>query len=97
MPLTITSHAPRDRKPTAPRYLIRMAWDVACQPARSPRLRDHGFIPAHVKNQWRIVDLLQLRRVSGIIQSDDSRVGGSGFSQFILRHFHGVSRAEGLR
>ncbi len=38
---------------------------------RDARLGDRFHISAYIKNQRRIVDLLQLRRIGGIIEADD--------------------------
>jgi hypothetical protein len=49
-----------------------------------PRLRDRVHISAHIEDQRRIVDLLQLCRVGGIIQANDGNSSRGYTPHFVL-------------
>ncbi len=61
---------------------------------RNSRLSDRIHISPHIKDQGRIVDLFQLRRVGRIVQADDRNRGGGDASHFVMRHFHRLPRAQ---
>ena len=64
---------------------------------RDPGLGDRIHISAYIKDQRRIVDLLQLRGIGGIVQTDDGNTGGRHASHFIMGQLHGLAGAERLR
>ena len=85
---------------------------IACQPFRhsesvgsgmaSAHHRDSGLgnrvhIAPHIKNQRRIVDLFELRRIGGIVQADDRNSGCGDASHFVMCQFHRLAGAERLR
>ena len=64
---------------------------------RDSGLGDRLHISAYIKDERRIVDLLQLRRIGGIVQADDGNSGCRDASHFVMRQFHGLTGAERLR
>lgn len=61
------------------------------------RLSNRVHIPAHIKDQRRIVDLLELWRIGGIVQADDSNSGCGNASHFVMRQLDRLPRAQRLR
>ena len=64
---------------------------------RYPGLGDRIHASAYIKDERRIVDLLQLCGIGGIIQTDDGNPGGRYSSHFVMGQLHGLTRAERLR
>ena len=77
---------------------LRHPQSVGCGMARAhdrdARLGDRIHISAHIKDERRIVDLLQLRGIGGIIQADDGDAGRRNAPHFVVGQLHGLAGAR---
>ena len=64
---------------------------------RDSGLSDRVHISPYIKDERRIVDLFELRRIGGIVQADDSNSGCCDASHFVMCQFHRLAGAERLR
>ena len=73
--------------------VLPLAWMARAHDC-DPRLRNRIHISAHIKDQRRIVDLLQLCGVGGIALANDRDTSRRYTPQFVLGQLHRLACAE---